>query len=76
MGYEAGRWAAIAALRSSLFMATPAYAAPLTTDQRDQVSWKPLLRYYRVDAVLAGEVHASEEKLEIQPAAKADDHGA
>src|SRR5262249_13741826 len=34
------------------------------------------LLVHRVDAVLADEVFAGEEKLEVQPATEADNHGA
>ena len=41
-----------------------------------RVGSMPLLGNHSVDAVLAGEVPTGEEKLEVQPPAEADDHGA
>lgn len=39
------------------------------------VGWKRLLGNHSVDAALTGGVLTGEEKLELQPAAEADDHG-
>jgi hypothetical protein len=45
--------------------------------ERCQVCWleNAQLGNHRVDAIVSGQVRASEEELELQPSAEADDHG-